>query len=229
VFNNNGSGVRGDLAAVIRAVLLDSEARAAPTGNFGKLREPVLRMTALWRGLDVIQGQPVPAGTGDVGNVTMALGFDTSLGQRPYNAPTVFNFYEPDYQNPGALQAANLYSPEFQILNESSITRMNDTAQNLVANWYVGSTTCNTLTRACVPFAPYVAILQQPGNATTYGQLIDELNIRLMYGSMTANMRTVLVNMLTSQAAPTTDANRIQRIQQVLRVMIVSPEFAVQR
>ena len=55
VFNNNGSGVRGDLAAVIRAVLMDTEARSNPTGNFGKLREPVLRMTAGWRALDVIE------------------------------------------------------------------------------------------------------------------------------------------------------------------------------
>ena len=233
VFNNNGAGVRGDLAAVIRAVLMDSEARAAPSGNFGKVREPVLRMSALWRGLDVIQGQPVPAGTGDVGNITMSLGFDSSFNQRAYSSPTVFNFYEPDYQNPGALQTANLYAPEFQILNESSITRMNDTIQSRVAGggWYIatGTATCSGATRACVVLDPYLAIMQQPGNATTYGQMIDELNLRLMYGAMSANMRSVLVTMLTSQTAPTTDANRVARILQVLRVIIVSPEFAVQQ
>ena len=159
----------------------------------------------------------------------MGLGFDSSLEQRPYSAPTVFNYYEPDFQNPGALQTANLFSPEFQILNESSITRMNDTIQNLIVNWYVTSNTCATTpTRACIPFAPFVSMLQT-ANASTYAQLVDELNIRMMYGSMTANMRTVLINMLTAQAAPTTDANRIDRIRQVLRVIIVSPEFAVQR
>jgi len=226
VFNNNGSGARGDLRAVLRAVLMDTEARNAPTVNSGKLREPLLRMTALWRGLEAVQGQP-EAGT-NIGNISMALAFDSSLSQRPYNANTVFNFYEPDYQNPGAIQNANLFSPEFQILNESSITRMNDTVQNLIVNWYVGSGTCATVTRVCVPFAPYVAMIQT-ANATTYGQLVDELNVRTMYGSMSANMRTVLINMLTSQAAPTTDAQRISRIQQVLRVIIVSPEFAVQR
>ncbi len=227
VFNNNGSGVRGDFAAVIRAVLMDSEARGAPSGNFGKLREPVLRLTALWRGLDVIQGQPETS-TGNVGNISMSLGFDSSLAQRPYNSPTVFNFYEPDFQNPGALQNANLYSPEFQILNESSITRLNDTIQSRIADWYVGSTSCNTVTRPCVPFAPYVAMIQT-ANATTYGQLVDEFNLRLMYGAMSANMRSVLVNMLSSQSTPTTDATRISRIQQLLRVIIVSPEFSVQR
>ncbi len=227
VFNNNGQGVRGDLAAVLRAVLMDTEARGAPTINSGKLREPLLRITALRRGLDVIAGLP-ETGT-SVGNIAMGLGFDTTLSQRPYNSPTVFNFFEPDYQNPGALQTANLYSPEFQILNESSITRMNDTLQNLVANWYVGATTCtNNPTFACISLAPFVSMLQT-ANATTYGELIDELNIRLMYGSMSAGMRTVLIGMLTAQTAPTTDANRIDRIRQVLRVIIVSPEFAVQR
>ena len=58
VFNNNGLGVRGDLAAVLRAVLMDTEARGVPAANSGKLREPLLRISALWRGLDVIQGQP---------------------------------------------------------------------------------------------------------------------------------------------------------------------------
>jgi len=234
-FNNNGQGVRGDMAAVITAILMDTEARSAPTGNFGKLREPVLRMTAIWRGLDVIQGQPEPPLTSggaintSVGNIGMLLGFDSSLSQRPYNSPTVFNFYEPDFRNPGAIQSANLYSPEFQILNESTITRMNDTIQNLTANYYVGSSNCNTVTRPCIPFAPYLTIMQQPGNATTYGQLIDEFNRRLMSGAMTASMRSVLVTMLTSQTAPTTDSTRISRIQQVLRVIVVSPEFAVQK
>ena len=234
-FNNNGQGVRGDLAAVITAVLMDTEARSAPTGNFGKLREPVLRLTALWRGLDVIQGEPEPPlnGSGgtntNVGNISMSLGFDSSLGQRPYNSPTVFNFYEPDFRNPGAIQNANLYSPEFQILNESTITRMNDTIQSRIVDWYVGSSSCNTVTRPCVPIAPYLAIMQQPGNATTYGQLVDALNLRMMAGAMSSNMRSVLVTMLSNQTAPTTDSARIDRIRQVMRVIVVSPEFAVQK
>ena len=228
VFNNNGLGVRGDLAAVIRAVLMDPEARGAPTVNSGKLREPLLRVTALWRGLDVIQGQPESTGT-SIGNITMGMGFDSSLEQRPYSSPTVFNFYEPDYQNPGTLQNANLFSPEFQILNESSITRMNNTLQNVIVNWYVGSNTCNTTpTRACVPLAPYVAMLQT-ANPTTFGQVADELNIRLMYGGMSSNMRTVLINMMNAAPAATTDAIRLDKVRQALRVIILSPEFAVQR
>lgn len=231
VFNNNGAGVRGDLAAVIRAVLMDSEARGVPAGNFGKLREPVLRMSALWRALDVVQGQPVASGS-DVGNISMSLGFDGSFGQRPYNSPTVFNFYEPDYQNPGALQTAGLYSPEFQILNESSVSRMNNTIQNRIADtgWFTvaGIYTCGAATRPCVQLDTYFNMILT-ANATTYGQMIDELNLRLMYGAMSAGMRSTLLNMLTSQATPTTNDQRRDRVRDVLRVIMMSPEFAVQR
>lgn len=225
VFNNNGRGVRGDLAAVIRAVLMDSEARGAPSANFGKLREPVLRMTAAWRALDVIPGA---AQTGsNFGNLQMTLGFNGDMSQRPYSAVSVFNFYEPDYQNPGALQSANLYSPEFQILNETTITRLNNTVRNRVVDWYVGASG-QPADRPLVQIQAYADMLS-PANATTYGQVVDELGLRLLYGSMSASMRSTLVTMLTSQSAPTTDAQRIDRVRQVLRVILLSPAFAVQK
>lgn len=226
VFVNNGQGVPGDLRAVLRAVLMDAEARGTPSANFGKLREPVLRMTALWRALDVVQGQPETGS--NIGNISSTIGFSGEFGQRPYGSPSVFNFYEPDYQQPGPIQTQNLYSPEFQILNESSVSRMNNLLRSRAVDWYVGASGMQA-TWPLVSFAPYLQIMQQPGNATTYGQLIDELNIRLMYGSMSTAMRTTLVNMLTAQTAPTTDANRIDRIRQALRVIIFSPEFAVQK
>jgi len=230
VFNDNGQGVRGDLAAVLRAILLDSEARAAPAVSAGKVREPVLRMSAVWRALDVIAGQP-DIGT-NIGNVSMSLGFDGSFGQRAYNSPTVFNFYEPDYQNPGALQNADLYSPEFQILNESSVTRMNNTIQNRAADggWYfvTGLASCTTVTRPCVQLDPYVQIIQT-ANPITYALLIDELNLRLMYGAMSANMQTTLLTMVSRTPVPVTDSARVDRVREILRVIIMSPEFAVQR
>lgn len=233
VFNNNGNGVRGDLAAVITAVLMDSEARNPPTGSFGKLREPVLRMTAAWRALDVIRGQPEPAtnsnGTPNtsVGNISMTLGFNSDFEQRPMSAPTVFNFFEPDYQAPGPIQTANLYSPEFQILTETTVTRMNNTIRSRIVDYYLGSSNPPP-TRPLVDYTSLIAIIST-ANPTTFGQLIDELNLRLMYGSMSPSMRATLLTMLTSQSTPTTDANRIDRIRQLLRVILFSPEFAVQK
>ncbi len=233
VFNNNGNNVRGDLAAVLQAILMDPEARAAPSADFGKLREPVLRMTAAWRALEVIPGAPEPptnsngSPNSSVGNLSMTLGFNRDFEQRPMSSPTVFNFYEPDFQAPGPIQTAGLYSPEFQILTETSVTRMNNTIRSRAVDYYQGSNN-PPATRPLVNLGPLADMIITP-NATTYGQLVDELSLRLMAGQMSASMRATLLNMLTSQSAPTTEANRIDRVRQLLRVTLFSPEFAVQK
>jgi len=118
IFNNNGSGVRGDLRAVFKAILLDDEATNA-TGltspTFGKVREPVLRFTQWARNFGA---------TSRTGNWTIAnlSNPGTSLGQSPLRAPSVFNFYRPGYVPPNTAIATNtLVAPEFQIVNEVSV------------------------------------------------------------------------------------------------------------
>jgi uncharacterized protein (DUF1800 family) len=230
---NNAGGTRGDLAVVIRAVLLDDEARLPPTGNSGKLKEPVLRMTALWRGFDVQLGQPEPAlnsnGTNNsnVGNITMTLGFASEFGQRPYASPTVFNFYSPDFRNPGAIATANLFSPEFQILNESNITRMNNLLRNRGIDWFVGASGMQPVW----PLAQLDSLVPilNPVNAITYGSLVDELNYRMMDGQMSSFMRQTLITMLSAQTVPTTDAAKRDLARLTMRVIINSPEYAVQK
>ena len=233
----NDSGVRGDLGAVIRAILLDDEARRLPRANEGKLREPLLRLTAAWRGLDVELGVPEPAMNGaainsSVGSIGMRIGFTFSeFGQRPWSAPTVFNFYEPDYQNPGSLQQLGLFAPEFQILNENTISRTNNQVFDLGANRYsgrsdlvAGSTTSPrvNLDSLAAPLSVY--------SATTQAALVDEINVRLMYGFMSNAMRQTLLTMLATTPAPanTDDARRIA-VRDVLRVVYASPEFAIQK
>lgn len=234
VFNNNGSNVRGDLGAVIRAILLDDEARRLPRGNEGKLREPLLRLTAGWRAMDVALGQPEPLESSpgvpnpNAGNINMRIGFTFSeFGQRPMSSPTVFNFYEPDYQNPGPLDQANLFSPEFQILNENTVARLNNQIFDLAANRYeslAGLSVISPRVRldsVALPLATY--------NATTQAALLEELNIRLMYGFMSNSMRQTLLTMLAATAAPTTDDGRRQLVRNLLRLIYASPEFAVQK
>ena len=230
VFNDNGSGVRGDLGAVIRAILLDDEARRLPRANEGKLREPLLRLTAAWRALNVELGVP-ETGT-NVGNISMRIGFTFSeFGQRPWSSPTVFNFYEPDYQNPGALQQAGLFAPEFQILNENTISRTNNQVFDLGANRYVGRSdlVSGTTTSPRVNLDALASPLSVY-NATTQAALVDEINVRLMYGFMSNAMRQTLLTMLSTTPAPanTDDARRIA-VRDVLRVVYASPEFAIQK
>lgn len=115
VFANNGSGVRGDLRAVIRAILLDTEARdpariAEPA--HGQVREPYTRFVSIARALEA-----APADASAGGRYRGFGSLDGDLLQRPLSAPSVFNFYSPDYRPPGAMTAAGLASPELQIVN----------------------------------------------------------------------------------------------------------------
>ena len=118
VFNNNGSGVRGDLKAVVKAILLDNEARSASVAagaQYGKLREPVLRLTAFLRAFGV---------KSDSGKVLMTYTDDPglTLAQTPLRSPSVFNFYRPGYVPPGGeAAAAGMTLPEMQITSESSV------------------------------------------------------------------------------------------------------------
>jgi uncharacterized protein (DUF1800 family) len=107
-FNNNGQGVRGDMKAVIRAILLDNEATGPSTdqGTFGLLREPVLFITSLLRGL---------GGRSDGVYLNSQSG---ALGQPVFDAPTVFNFYTPDYPLPG--DTSGLVAPQFGIQNTTT-------------------------------------------------------------------------------------------------------------
>ncbi len=239
VFNDNGSGVHGDLGAVIRAILLDDEARRLPRGNEGKLREPLLRLTAAWRALDVELGIPEPAMVGtppvvnsSVGSIGMRIGFTFSeFGQRPWSSTSVFNFYEPDFQNPGPLQQLNLFAPEFQILNENTISRTNNLMFDLGANRYSGRSDLV----AGVTTSPRVNLdsLANPlsvYNASTQAALVDEINVRLMYGFMSNGMRQALLTMLSTTPAPAnTDDARRKAVRDVLLVVYASPEFAIQK
>jgi uncharacterized protein (DUF1800 family) len=194
---------RGDLRRVITAVLLDPDARRAPNAagqpvNFGKPREPILKMVHLWRSF----GASLPA-------LAVRGGYPTnvsqSYGQRPLGAPSVFNFYEPEYKQAGQISAVDingnpsttgLYSPEFQIINEVSIV---DTANDLyrrVCLGYGGSN-CSGAFAATPPnevHLPPASIDALPiadGTAASDQALIEALNLRLLGGSMSGTMDTV--------------------------------------
>ena len=114
VFKDNGQGVRGDLKAVVRAILLDYEARnqiAPTTDNFGHEREPVIRYANLLRAFHA----SAASGTYEIPWP------QDSLAQLPLDSPTVFNFFEPNYTQPGPIAAAGLVSPEFQITTDTTV------------------------------------------------------------------------------------------------------------
>ena len=117
-FNDNGSGVRGDLKAVWVAILLDDEARGQASlsnTSFGKLREPMLRFIQWGRSFGVNSA----AGSWKIFELNNAA---TQLGQSPLRSPSVFNFFRPGYVPPGtALSPSGATAPEFQLVNESTV------------------------------------------------------------------------------------------------------------
>ena len=201
-----------DLGAVLKAVLTDPEAayNAPPPGApyvFGKAREPLLKLTALWRYYAAAAQNGLYAFNSPQG----------SYAERPLGAPSVFNFYLPDYLPPGEMAQANLYGPEFQILNESSVVATaNDLASR--ANAYVGNP-ANTSATIATDLSGLVALASNPP------ALVAQLDHDLLYGSMSSQMSTILVTMIGALPA----SNPTARVTGALQVLLASPEFAVQK
>ena len=204
VFNNNGHGVRGDLRAVIRAILMDYDARGpARTGqSAGHEKEPVLRLTNLLRAF----GASSPSGK-------FTLGKASSLAETPLHSPTVFNFFSPDFAAAGAIAAAGLTSPEFEITTETSVSSI---ANYLYDAIYSGLGPETDGVRLNLSLEQTLA-----SNPT---QLVDHLNALLMAGSMSSQMRTRLISAVTAIPA----SNTTERARTAIYLVINSPEFVVE-
>ena len=214
-FKNNGFGERGDLSAVIRQILLDPDARNAPTASSGKPREPLLKLTALWRAWNA----QMPAADA-YGNIAMGMTNPSgTFGQRPLGADTVFNFFEPDYQQPGAIANAGLFSPEFQTLNESTIVSTANSLNTYGFNSYVGMSSPPN-NRPLLDLAPLTSL------GTNYTAMVDEANRRMLYGTMSAGMRTALINAITFMDG---NVSTSERARSIIYLVAISPEYAVQR
>ncbi len=214
-YNDNGWGERADLGAVIMQILLDPEARAAPGPNSGKPREPLLKLTAMWRAWNARLPNPDA-----FGNIPMGMTNPTgTYGQRPLGADSVFNFYQPDYSQPGVVAGAGLYSPEFQILNESTITSSGNNFYTNSLNGYIGMNNAPT-NRPLLDLSPLIAF------GKNYTGMVDEANRRMLNGSMSATMREALVDMAENMDSSNTTA---QKAASIVYLVALSPEYAVQR
>lgn len=216
VFEDDGAGVRGNLGAVVKAVLLDPEARAAvPHADFGKLREPLLVLTAIWRAFGA---QPGNGGTWNVG------GLERSWPQRPLGAPSVFNFFEPDYQQPGEIADAGLYAPEFQILNESSFITISDELWRRIFSGYsIGSPTSTSF---AVPNAGYLPTSALDAIPQAHDALVEALNQKLLFGRMSSTLRNKLTEFLNTQMSA---AEHRRKVLDLIHLIAISPEFALQQ
>jgi len=209
VFANNGAGVRGDLRAVIKAILLDDEARRAPVAGDttrGKLREPVVRFIQWARTF----GLASPTVLWNIGNVSDP---STRLGQSPLRSPSVFNFFRPGYVPPNsALGTLNLNAPEFQITNESTVVGWANWAQTFVQSG-VGETRPD-----------YTAELALATDATA---LVKRVSLLLSGDTLSAATLATIGTAVGSISA-TTDAGKRNRVYAAIHLVLCAPEYLVQ-
>jgi uncharacterized protein (DUF1800 family) len=206
VFDNNGAGQRGDLRAVVRAILTDAEARGARKIDpaYGKLVEPALYQTSLVRAF---------AGASD-GVYLRAQ--SATLGQFVFYAPSVFNYYPFDYVVPGT----TLLGPEFGIHTATtSIARANFANTLLFSNQINADNTVFGSSGTRLDLAPYQAIAQDPA------ALADRLDRNLLAGTMSAAMKGAIATAVN--AVPATDP--LGRARAAAWLVVTSPQYLVQR
>jgi uncharacterized protein (DUF1800 family) len=211
VFNNNGSGVRGDLAAVVKAILLDDEARPGmPMEIDGKLKEPLLRLTQLWRAYDA------QSASGVFPLVPAYIIF----GQGPLQAPHVFNFFSPFHAPAGEIRDNGLVAPEFEIATEYQNTFITNYFFLLAFGWN---------SAAPDPGADDVLIdiSEEIAVAADTNALVDLVASKLLGGVISDTLRAETTQMIDRVRvfAPGDDA---VLAAEAIYFIVTSPEFAVQ-
>ena len=231
VFNNNGEGVKGDLGAVIKAILLDDEARTGhlTLTHFGKIREPILMTTALFRAFNAEGMFPTKDEALQPLKAIRVYRTERAYGQRPYGAFSVFNFYRPDYSPTGPLRSAGLSAPEFQILDDSILPQKTNMfnryafsdkdnesrSQTFNHNAGFGNVNLDYSREKELAFSPY--------------QLIDRLNLLLLAGQMNPETRSKLVKFIIAVPLPADEPGMLERIvTETVHMISITPEFSFQ-
>jgi len=219
-FANNGSGVRGDMKAVIKAILLDDEARnpsKMSDPNFGKLREPFMRCVNFGRAFNA---------TAQVDYYTLS-NFYMDHYEEPMKSPSVFNFYLPDYTPPGVIQNAGLVSPEYQIINATSAISAPNYFYNAITgglNRYGSADPTRTVN---INTTAELALIST-NNTDDLDKLIRRLDLALTYGTLSPQQFQI-VREAVLRISTSTFQWQIERMKLAIYLIVTSPEFCVAR
>ena len=183
-FNDNGSGVRGDMKAVWRAILLDPEARTLSLStSYGKVREPVVRLGNFMRAFNATSTSGRYTGIGLTDDPA------TSLNQTPVFAPTVFNFFRPGYvPTSKVITDAGLVVPELQITHDVSVAGY--------MNYMRSAVTVSTTRDIRQDYSAEVALAADPAG------LVERINLLLFYGQMPDALKAQVVAAVASRTIP---------------------------
>jgi uncharacterized protein (DUF1800 family) len=202
VFANNGNGVRGDMQAVLTAIFTDPEARAGdsnPSYDGGHLREPMLWITDVMRGLGYVN-------TTSSNNYFYLSPWSNTLSQSPYASPSVFNFFPPDYVIPGT----TLNAPEFGLENTGSVMDRLSLADTLVNNAITGF---NVDLSATSPLGQLAA--------ASPASLVDQLGLIFMHSQMDTNTRSAIIGEITGMTDPAL------QVRVAAYLVVTSPQYKI--
>ncbi|MEM9159535.1 MAG: DUF1800 family protein, partial [Verrucomicrobiota bacterium] len=210
VFVDNGQGVRGDLRAVIKAILLDAEALAMPGINSetaGRLREPYLRRLRLLRTFN--------ASAANEEFHIADWGAIDDVGQRWMSSPSVFNFFKPDFTPLGELNNRDLVAPEFQILNSTTAL----SSLNFIM-WFTSGAGEEDLDEDRV----VVNLDQEFALSNDIEALIDRIDLLLTYGTMSQGTRDALI---TAYETMPSWYDEYRKVRELLALTAISPDYSV--
>ena len=228
-FNDNGAGVRGDMKAVVKAVLMDPEARAPrnPIGKFGKLKEPVILLTNFLR----LMGYWAGAYTDGVDAIRSG-GPLVQMGQEIYTSPTVFNYYPSDYVVPGT----TLYGPQFGIFDPTTLFARSAVLYDWTLGASCGAAPNNNL---CGP-NPDTTVAGAVGTkinwaslaslSTNPAALVDQVSMIMLYEVLPPGQRQHVINAVTAvtlSATPTVAQLR-DRARTAVYLVAISPKYQVE-
>lgn len=211
VFTNNGAGVRGDLRAVFSAILLDPEARgdnAANRARFGKQREPVVRFATFLRALGA-------KSKNGINNIHYLDSADNALGQSPMLAPSVFNFYSPNYRPAGPVAQAGMVAPEFQITSETTVVGSLNFFSSLFSSMGYGWGD----SRLELDASSLTALAGDPA------ALVARIDLLFFCEQMSSATRDRMNRMVSSLSANNKDG----RVKAALLLTAMSPDFVIQK
>jgi uncharacterized protein (DUF1800 family) len=221
IFANNGSGVRGDLGAVVRAILSDYEARSASVAadaGYGKVKEPLLRVSALLRALNASSqnGRYVETVSGGSNNNSLLSNPLPTFEEEVMDSNTVFNFFAPSFLAPGPLAAAGLVAPEFQITDANSSIA----APNAIYSFVYNRQAPQPSNLLLLDLTALTAL------APTPPALLNQLSLLFCGNAMSGATATRIEQ---AMAALGSGATNLQLTQLALFLTLTSAESAVQR
>lgn len=208
-FNDNGSGVRGDMKAVIKAVLLDEEARSCGWYNDpvqGKLKEPIVRYTHFARAV---------GGISDDGKFwNIGSNYQNGAGQHPMYSFSVFNFYWPDFQPIGPIASQGYVAPEFQVYNSNTSIGF----VNFVNKWAVEETLLEGKQDEDIVFTNLEDFIEHEEDTEA---LLNYLDMVLTNGMMKDDTRQIIFSIVDPMDDP------YEKVKLAIYLLVISADYTI--